>query len=115
MRFLDRGIGEIFSEYLRVTEYYVYSRGMTITVAVAGASGYAGGEILRLLLNHPRYVSGELKIGALTGSSTAGERLGVLMPHLPELASRIVQPTTPEHLAGHDVVFWLYLMGIPRK
>ncbi|AEQ06508.2 N-acetyl-gamma-glutamyl-phosphate reductase [Corynebacterium pseudotuberculosis 258] len=78
---------------------------MTITVAVAGASGYAGGEILRLLLNHPRYVSGELKIGALTGSSTAGERLGVLMPHLPELASRIVQPTTPEHLAGHDVVF----------
>ncbi|AEG83732.1 N-acetyl-gamma-glutamyl-phosphate reductase [Corynebacterium ulcerans] len=78
---------------------------MTITVAVAGASGYAGGEILRLLLNHPRYASGELEIGTLTGASTAGESLGKLMPHLPELADRVVQPTTPENLAGHDVVF----------
>ena len=43
---------------------------MTIKVAVAGASGYAGGEVLRLLLGHPA-----VEIGALTGGSNAGEPL----------------------------------------
>ena len=37
---------------------------MTIKVAVAGASGYAGGEILRLLVGHPAYAAGDLTIGA---------------------------------------------------
>ncbi|HYZ67443.1 MAG TPA: hypothetical protein VE666_06500, partial [Mycobacterium sp.] len=37
-----------------------------VFVAVAGASGYAGGEILRLLLGHPAYADGRLIIGALT-------------------------------------------------
>ena len=40
---------------------------MTFSVAVAGASGYAGGELLRLLLAHP-----QVEIGALTGASNAG-------------------------------------------
>ncbi|GAQ64453.1 N-acetyl-gamma-glutamyl-phosphate reductase [Streptomyces scabiei] len=71
-----------------------------VRVAVAGASGYAGGEVLRLLLAHP-----EVEIGALTGSSNAGRRLGGLQPHLLPLADRVLQETTPEALAGHDVVF----------
>jgi N-acetyl-gamma-glutamyl-phosphate reductase len=70
------------------------------TVAVAGASGYAGGELLRLLLGHP-----DVEIGALTGGSNAGESLGVLQPHLTPLAERVLEPTTAEALAGHDVVF----------
>ena len=69
-------------------------------VAVAGASGYAGGEVLRLLLSHP-----DVEIGALTGGSNAGERLGVLQPHLVPLAERVLEETSPETLAGHDVVF----------
>ena len=73
---------------------------MTISVAVAGASGYAGGELLRLLLAHP-----DVEIGALTAGSNAGERLGALQPHLVPLAERVLQPTTAEELAGHDVVF----------
>jgi len=73
---------------------------MTISVAVAGASGYAGGELLRLLLAHP-----EVQIGALTAGSNAGERLGSLQPHLLPLADRVLQETTSEVLAGHDVVF----------
>ena len=72
---------------------------MTVTVAVAGASGYAGGEVLRLLLGHP-----DVEIGALTAGSNAGERLGGLQPHLDPLAERVLEPTTPETLAGHDVV-----------
>jgi len=70
------------------------------TAAVAGASGYAGGEILRLLLGHP-----DLTIGALTADSSAGRLLGEIHPHLLPLASALLQPTTPELLAGHDVVF----------
>ncbi|MFD8704526.1 N-acetyl-gamma-glutamyl-phosphate reductase [Kitasatospora sp. NPDC059648] len=73
---------------------------MALRVAVAGASGYAGGEVLRLLLGHP-----EVEIGALTGGSNAGSRLGALQPHLLPLADRVLQPTTPEVLADHDVVF----------
>jgi N-acetyl-gamma-glutamyl-phosphate reductase len=72
----------------------------TIRVAVAGASGYAGGEVLRLLLAHP-----EVEIGALTGGSNAGERLGVLQPHLVPLADRVLEETNAETLSGHDVVF----------
>ena len=74
-------------------------------VAVAGASGYAGGEVLRLLLGHP-----EVEIGAVTAGSSAGQRLGVLQPHLVPLADRVLEETTVEVLAGHDVVF----LGLPH-
>lgn len=77
---------------------------MAVRAAVAGASGYAGGEVLRLLLAHP-----EVEIGALTGNSNAGQRLGTLQPHLLPLADRVLQETTADVLAGpgrrHDVVF----------
>jgi N-acetyl-gamma-glutamyl-phosphate reductase len=73
---------------------------MTVKIAVAGASGYAGGELLRLLLTHP-----EVEIGALTAASSAGSRLGAHQPHLVPLADRTLAETTAETLAGHDVVF----------
>lgn len=72
----------------------------TVRAAVAGASGYAGGELLRLLLAHPG-----IEIGALTGNSHAGRRLGGLQPHLLPLADRVLAATTPEVLTGHEVVF----------
>lgn len=83
---------------------------MTIKVAVAGASGYAGGEILRLLCGHPRLRSGELEIGALTAGGNAGSTLGTLHPHLLPLGDRVLEESTPEVLAGHDVVF----LGLPH-
>ena len=67
---------------------------------MAGASGYAGGEILRLLLAHPQF-----EVGAVTAASSAGERLGGVHPHLVPLADRVLEPTTVDTLAGHDVVF----------
>ncbi|MFE7776117.1 N-acetyl-gamma-glutamyl-phosphate reductase [Streptomyces sp. NPDC057445] len=73
---------------------------MAVRAAVAGASGYAGGELLRLLLAHPG-----VDIGTLTGHSSAGQKLGALQPHLLPLADRVLEPTTAEALAGHDVVF----------
>jgi N-acetyl-gamma-glutamyl-phosphate reductase len=69
-------------------------------IAVAGASGYAGGELLRHLLAHPG-----VEIGALTGASNAGESLGTLQPHLVPLADRVLEPTDVGTLSGHDVVF----------
>ena len=72
---------------------------MTHTVAVSGASGYAGGEVLRLLAGHP-----SVTVGAITAHSNAGERLGALQPHLHALADRVLAETTAEVLAGHDVV-----------
>ncbi|MEP7034728.1 MAG: N-acetyl-gamma-glutamyl-phosphate reductase [Dermatophilaceae bacterium] len=76
-----------------------------VKAAVAGASGYAGGEILRLLLGHPG-----MEVGALTASSSAGLRIGDVHPHLTPLADRLLVETTQESLAGHDVVF----MALPH-
>lgn len=73
---------------------------MGIRTAVAGASGYAGGELLRILAGHP-----EIEIGALTAGSNAGTELGAHQPHLRSLAGRVLAETNPGSLAGHDVVF----------
>ena len=78
---------------------------MTASVAVAGASGYAGGEVLRLLLGHPG-----VQVGAVTAGANAGERLGSLQPHLLPLADRVLAETTLDTLAGHDVV----VLGLPH-
>lgn len=76
-----------------------------VSIAVAGASGYAGGEILRLLLGHPAYADGRLTIGALTAAASAGTTLAEHHPHLLPLGGRILDPTDAATLAGHDVVF----------
>jgi len=81
-----------------------------IKVAIAGASGYAGGEILRLLLGHPAYTDGRLTIGALTAAASAGSTLAEHHPHLIPLAQRVVEPTELDVLSGHDVVF----LGLPH-
>ena len=73
---------------------------VTVRVAVAGATGYAGGELLRLLLAHP-----DVEIGAVTASSNAGTLLGQHHPQLVPLADRAVGETSPEVFADHDVVF----------
>ena len=73
---------------------------MPLSVAVAGASGYAGGELLRLLAAHP-----DFDIQTVTAFSNAGEPLIATQPHLRSLAGLTLVETTAENLAGHDVVF----------
>jgi N-acetyl-gamma-glutamyl-phosphate reductase len=73
---------------------------MTISVAVAGASGYAGGELLRILATHP-----EVTIMTVTAHSNAGQPLVAAQPHLRSLDHLTLTETTPDNLAGHDVVF----------
>lgn len=73
---------------------------MTYSVAIAGASGYAGGELLRLLATHP-----DFDVRTVTAHGNAGEPLIALAPHLRSYRDLVLQPTTPDVLAGHDVVF----------
>jgi N-acetyl-gamma-glutamyl-phosphate reductase len=73
---------------------------MSYSVAVAGASGYAGGELLRLLAAHP-----EFEVRTVTAHTTAGQKLFEVHPHLRSLRHLTLAETTPATLAGHDVVF----------
>jgi N-acetyl-gamma-glutamyl-phosphate reductase len=73
---------------------------MSLSVAVAGASGYAGGEVLRLLSAHP-----EFTVTTVTAFQNAGQPLISLQPHLRSLAHLELKPTDAATLAGHDVVF----------
>jgi N-acetyl-gamma-glutamyl-phosphate reductase len=73
---------------------------MGIRVAVAGASGYAGGELLRLIAGHP-----ELELVAATGRSQAGATLHAVHPHLVSMADLPLSATDPAALADADLVF----------
>jgi N-acetyl-gamma-glutamyl-phosphate reductase len=73
---------------------------MGIRAAVAGATGYAGGELLRLLTSHP-----EIDVVAVTGHSTAGSTLSSVHPHLRSAAEMQVAATSASALAAADLVF----------
>ncbi|WP_047892353.1 N-acetyl-gamma-glutamyl-phosphate reductase [Micromonospora sp. RV43] len=72
---------------------------MGIRVAVAGASGYAGGELLRLLAGHP-----EFELIAATAHSQAGQPVTAVHPHLAGL-DLVFAATEPATLADADLVF----------
>ncbi|MER7459379.1 N-acetyl-gamma-glutamyl-phosphate reductase [Micromonospora sp. NPDC126480] len=72
---------------------------MGIRVAVAGASGYAGGELLRLVAGHP-----EFDLVVATAHSQAGHRLDVVHPQLTGL-DLVFAETDPAALADADLVF----------
>lgn len=73
---------------------------MATQVAVAGASGYAGGELIRLLSAHPDFT-----LGAVAAHGSAGQRLGAIHPHLAPLADRVLAPTEPATFADAELVF----------
>ncbi|UOE44790.1 N-acetyl-gamma-glutamyl-phosphate reductase [Agromyces larvae] len=73
---------------------------MTYSVAVSGASGYAGGELLRLIADHP-----EFEVRTVTAHSNAGQPLVSVQPHLRTFTHLTLKETSAETLAGHDIVF----------
>ncbi|MFV2022176.1 N-acetyl-gamma-glutamyl-phosphate reductase [Micromonospora sp. LOL_023] len=72
---------------------------MGIRVAVAGASGYAGGELLRLIAGHP-----QLDLVAATAHSQAGAPVAAVHPHLVGLDLTFVG-TDAASFADADLVF----------
>jgi len=73
---------------------------MGVRVAVAGASGYAGGELLRLIVAHP-----DLELGPVTAGTKAGAPVTAVHPNLASLAGRAFEETVPALLASADLVF----------
>ncbi|HVW79721.1 MAG TPA: N-acetyl-gamma-glutamyl-phosphate reductase [Mycobacteriales bacterium] len=73
---------------------------MGVRTAVVGASGYSGGELLRLLEAHP-----DLEVGALVAGGNAGRRLGELHPQLVSLADRVLVDASSPELADAELVF----------
>lgn len=73
---------------------------MVYTVAIAGASGYVGGELLRLIAKHP-----QLEVKTVTANSNVGEKVSKLHPHLATFADLVFKNTDAQTLAGHDIVF----------
>ena len=73
---------------------------MVYSVAIAGASGYVGGELLRMIAQHP-----QLEVKTVTANSNVGQTVASLHPHLLSYADMVFAPTDAENLAGHDVVF----------
>jgi len=81
---------------------------MGTRVAVAGASGYAGGELLRLLAGHPH-----LEIGAVTAGSSTGKPVTSIHPNLighPAFDGRSFQPTDAATLGDAELIF----MALPH-
>lgn len=73
---------------------------MSHSVAVAGASGFAGGELLRLLSGHP-----EFDVRTVTANVNAGIPVASMHPHLRSYSGMEFAATTAEALADHDIVF----------
>lgn len=72
----------------------------TYTAAIAGASGYAGGELIRLISAHP-----SMRLGPLAAGSNAGARVSDIHPHLSSLGDLRFIATDADSLATSDVVF----------
>jgi len=73
---------------------------MGVRVAVAGASGYAGGELLRIVAGHP-----EMEPGPLTAAAHAGTPVTESHPHLAQLDGHTFEPLDPARLSSADLVF----------
>ncbi|MFP4322167.1 MAG: N-acetyl-gamma-glutamyl-phosphate reductase, partial [Anaerolineales bacterium] len=50
---------------------------MSLSVSIVGASGYVGGELLRLLLDHPN-----VNVTQVTAGRSAGKYVHQVHPHL---------------------------------
>ncbi|MEY4425201.1 MAG: hypothetical protein RJB56_828 [Actinomycetota bacterium] len=73
---------------------------MTFSVAVAGASGNVGGELLRLIAKHP-----QLELKTITASSMVGEKVSKLHPGVGKYADLVFSSNDAQSLSGHDIVF----------
>ena len=69
-------------------------------VGVIGASGYAGGELLRLLDTHPQF-----EVCAVTAHSNAGELITSIHPHLTSYAGRTFSAFTPADFDCCELIF----------
>lgn len=73
---------------------------MVLSVAIAGASGYVGGELMRLVADHP-----QLQLRTVSANSNVGQKVSDLHPENKSDRDLVFVETTSENLQGHDIVF----------
>ena len=73
---------------------------MTLSVAILGASGYTGAELVRLIATHP-----ELRIAALTGDRKAGMSMGDVFPFLRHMSLPDLEKIEDVDFAKVDLCF----------
>jgi N-acetyl-gamma-glutamyl-phosphate reductase len=72
-----------------------------LKIAIVGSSGYTGGELMRILLNHSM-----VAVTAITSEKSAGKPITSIFPHLAGLTSLICEPLDPDTIAKKsDFVF----------
>ena len=69
-------------------------------ISIAGATGYTGIELLRLLVNHP-----EVEIATLTAESHAGKNIAAVAPSLKGWVDQTLIKLSPKVAEGCDVLF----------
>lgn len=85
----------------------LYGHSVMSKVAIIGASGFTGAELLRLVAQHP-----EFEVVVATGDTQAGTRAADLYPSLAARFPRLVfEAFDPQRLAGVDVAF----LGLPHE
>lgn len=98
-------LGAVFGEHAKTCNcdnFQIFSHRMNKKkVAVLGASGYTGGDLLRLLLTHPN-----IEITYLTADKHSGRKISDVFPHLMHLLDLELQPLDPDLIPRDlDVVF----------
>lgn len=82
-----------------------------IKAAIIGGSGYVGGELVRLLLFHPK-----VKLIAVTSNSHAGEKVSAVHPHLTNVTGLKFGPENIRKLANvADVIFFALPHGVSME
>jgi N-acetyl-gamma-glutamyl-phosphate reductase len=75
-----------------------------VKALICGGSGYAGGELLRILSHHPH-----VSIEGVTSERSAGKSVAALFPHLRKYSHLLYEPLIPETLAAKGDVFFMAL------
>src|SRR5271157_4324935 len=86
----------------------MFMRSVTmIKVAICGGSGYAGAELLRILLQHP-----EVEVIAVTSEKSAGKRVTDIFPHLHRYAHLVFEPLGSKEVLAEKAE--LFFMALPH-
>lgn len=79
---------------------------MTHKIAILGASGYTGAELVRLIATHP-----SMEVAALSGNSKAGQSMAQVFPHLRHLDLPVLTTIEDVDFRGIDLAF----CALPHK
>ena len=81
-----------------------------MNIAIVGSSGYAGGELFRILLHHP-----SATVTAVTSEKSAGKPITDIFPHLLGLTDLVCEPLDPASIAKKADLAFLALPHVTAQ